>query len=1660
MTQLGTKPPDFSGLLDAVQSPSKPPDFSSLLAATSEQSKAPSFDSLLDVLKSDPADFGPPPKSNIPQAEWDDKVANVVKGITRGTLTVGSGGLKGIGVFRTQAINFLTEKIASFLSGQNIKDPERRQVIDDAIFRFGNDVDSKIREKFKSDPRLAGSFFFNKVPEAIGSTLGFVGIGIATGGAGTISRVASLATKIRRGAGVVTAASLLETSSIFDQIKARGGTDQDAAIQSIKNGLKGGALELIPISRLFKILDRSSAGTFTGTIKRLLKDGVVQGFEESIQELAQEASAQEAIAEIVGTDPDLVNQLQEAAEVGGVSGFIMGVLFSIIGGRRGRTRFNPDTGRQEPAPAPQPGLTVEAQPAADRPVTDATGPPAIPLASKEDRLAFQKQQLQTLELAEVNAIATSRPKKRTSGKARGTISPDAPFASINKALENQGAGKVTRSEKNDLVREAKTIVQQPPATKQTVKRITKKSQVDILAKVFDDDPERIDGTPPDAVDDPDATVEQPRRPGYTFLPAFKSQAQEVRNLLPDNLKKNVKTIKSGSRRTGSEDGQDVMGDIGAQAMADAIITFGGTEAQSQEAKAKRAKEFILENTEGVTSEERIAAQNLDLLEKVGREGIDTINVSDLKVGDTVEIDDVEHVVKSKGQGVLTLENGVELFLPQEGELAIDKGTLEEGTTELTTADLRTQLTEQGQKGLQGLSRKRLESKLAAIEARAELGGAIDDLARFLGGRLGANQIVDPEVIKRVAKIVTTAVNAGVKSFADIVNAIADKFSSAAVRKLEPIIRAEYERLRATNPSLEEAGNLNEILGKRKPTPPKAKAPKKPKVAAEPVDTVTPEGNVPPTDAQKRDLAAMPLPPERAAGEIFDRFHADRDEAVREADNDAENHRKEIRRIVGTRLHGAKAQAMDRAIHLYIDLKGRFDEQIGRWATNLTDAQIDILNDAQKLPDAAVALANTIIKENQVAGRTAENAGILKATIENYTARIWRRPTRAQDKAGAKEANLSLKQFRLKTDRAKRRTLESILHGWSLGKELRIQGATIAQNMTRSELAQTRFTQRLVDEAQELGVMSTKREQGFVQSTIPGLRKWEWIGSAENAKIYSRNVFFSVTRMLPTETVEGDLWQEVPLYVEKDMARRLNAVFGRSVLFDIPGVTAFTKFNSIFKHLVLFYSFFHHQAFGRSSILGSRSINIIKSYREGQKAIEGFTPELRELVRAGMTLGEVRDWDEMLLKERTRIGEKIDRIPMAKQIRAYLFDLRDRSTDFLFKRLGANLKAQTALLDYAHLLQKHHKRLEAGTLTRHELAKEAANIANNDFGGLHLGRLQRNPSIQHAMQLLLLAPDWTESNIRSMVDTLSPQIGAVKKLLGREEADFDRNIRAEVARAFWFRIIAKVTIANVLFNYVMAALDDAEKDDKDLTTSKKFVRNYQAAWKEGRLRWLDVDITPIYRALGGRTQKRKWFSLIGHFRDPIKFLVDPRKSGKHKSSIAAKIAFEFESGTDWAGRSFTTWRELLGIDDKGLYKVSRKGKFEAGDPKGGKLKGQLVKFNLGQANLSYPEYLSFLIHTGRGLLPIAGQQAWGWYAGEMDGFDAITKSLGLYTATDYPKPPLEGEELEARIDLLNARIEKLSEFRRVETRPIEVRRAGIAAARAELLTLARTSKPRP
>lgn len=692
-------------------------------------------------------------------------------------------------------------------------------------------------------------------------------------------------------------------------------------------------------------------------------------------------------------------------------------------------------------------------------------------------------------------------------------------------------------------------------------------------------------------------------------------------------------------------------------------------------------------------------------------------------------------------------------------------------------------------------------------------------------------------------------------------------------------------------------------------------------------------------------------------EIKDVWFGEKDWQAQKAKIESAILQKQILEITKERKYRELSQNLDKAIQIYIDLK-RNPAHLEKYFNDLTPDQQKIVKLSQNLAAEQRALADHIAQQYKDIGLQAKKADVIRNTIDNYVARIW--------KIDKKIPTEQMRRFGITTRHAKARKLETIVEGWAKGYELQVEGATNNLAILKEEITNVVQDKKFIKKLQKLKdvegspLISTKQLEGYKRVEHPNFRLWKFTGQTTAEDLRGRNFL---------QTPEGTILERREVYAPAKIAKELNNIMGVSKLKGIKAIDVITKYNSIFKNWILQSNLFHHLAFMRSFYLGSAPTKATKvgekfvdtlkdmtprqAYRSGERAIMEMTPEIELLVRNGLTLGRIQDWEEGIIRrENTFIGDVLEKTKVTKAIKDKIELFRQQQTNFLFEHLGQGLKAKAALIELKQILKKHPE------MDPNEAAKIAANLANDDFGGLHLRRMARNPTVQHIFRLFALAPDWTESNIRSMIKA------------------FKKGTEGEVYRRFWARILVKGMLATLLINAVL--------------NGEETIDSYKKAWKEGKLKWLDVDVTNIYKFFGGDTSARKYFSILEHFKDPLKFAVDPIKAAHYKGSVIYGTIFEAITGEDWAGRRFTAFEDLA--------KTGVTVEYAPWKPKPGK----------------YSTLPSYVISQIKGTQPVQVQNLINWWAGEMEAFDAIANSLGLGVRTTYPKKkevaPMELPEL--------------------------------------------------
>lgn len=647
---------------------------------------------------------------------------------------------------------------------------------------------------------------------------------------------------------------------------------------------------------------------------------------------------------------------------------------------------------------------------------------------------------------------------------------------------------------------------------------------------------------------------------------------------------------------------------------------------------------------------------------------------------------------------------------------------------------------------------------------------------------------------------------------------------------------------------------------------------------------------------------------------------------------------------------------------------------------LTKQQIAVIDKSNNLTPKELTFVDEITSIYNEVGKLNIEERVLRNLEDNYAARLWN--------LSMPDAQRVYTTFYKDTRHAKDRRINTIVEGWSQGLKLQVSGATQNLGLYKDTMIKTLLQRKLFNALKEVigEVDSVKRPGKKMRQKL--LLPYKAAGYTKidlsNFKMYSPlEIGDPGGKILETE--DGTVLKETAIYAPKEIAKNIEKLFGVSILKKSDFINTFSKYNALIKVITLALSGFHALAFVASYYLGAptgfKNLNVYKAFKEGNRMGENLDPIIIQGIRNRLTVDLKQDWQISYLHENNVLNSLMDKTKTTGWIKDQVVILNERWLNWVFSSFGAGLKMKTFALEYQKQLAKFP------SIDPNIIARNVADLVNSDFGGLHLKGLKRSPTIQHLLQLGLLAPDWTESNLRTVT-------GMFRKT-GKNPA----HIR-QLHRHFWARIVVKGLAATAFVNLSLALLtgtgNDRWEDIEDFfnQTMKSWEQmitelgrgNFRRGYKrytqgtdsavELVRELTSVNITPIYKYFGGNDNDRKYFSIFRHFSDPVKFVLKPGIVLRHKASMAGHMLADAYNQEDWKGRRFTTIPELLG--GEGL--VTYKSRYAEGTP------------------IVDSWYLSYALSQIIGHTPIGMNNLISSISGETEYADSILNTLGVHVAT--------------------------------------------------------------
>jgi hypothetical protein len=195
--------------------------------------------------------------------------------------------------------------------------------------------------------------------------------------------------------------------------------------------------------------------------------------------------------------------------------------------------------------------------------------------------------------------------------------------------------------------------------------------------------------------------------------------------------------------------------------------------------------------------------------------------------------------------------------------------------------------------------------------------------------------------------------------------------------------------------------------------------------------------------------------------------------------------------------------------------------------------------------------------------------------------------------------------------------------------------------------------------------------------------------------------------------------------------------------DVSVGRKFLKISSEGKHLLLSLSPFHLAQEGlRAVMTGINPFGKLDFDLDNDAALQYG-------VVHGLTLGGARRGLESFSEGVASHSSIIDKIPGLRTIQGEM-------QHFLFDRYIPGLKARA----YKSLFERYQQTYSDISTT--EAAQLAAAHSNELFGGLNYAQMGRSMATQDFLRATTLAPDWLESEVRSLYRSLDPKRGAVMR----------------------------------------------------------------------------------------------------------------------------------------------------------------------------------------------------------------------------------------------------------------------------------------------------------
>lgn len=625
-----------------------------------------------------------------------------------------------------------------------------------------------------------------------------------------------------------------------------------------------------------------------------------------------------------------------------------------------------------------------------------------------------------------------------------------------------------------------------------------------------------------------------------------------------------------------------------------------------------------------------------------------------------------------------------------------------------------------------------------------------------------------------------------------------------------------------------------------------------------------------------------------------------------------------------RDHSKRELLAGMAIHLYRDTmrKPNADEIVVRNWDKMPSSMRLVTLIAKNLTPRMKEIASRFDKYYADFRAIGNKAGMNIKEVENYANRFYKWDDTPKERL--------MKSMSMKTEsnHEKARKLESMLDIYTHNGRLDLVGSSQALRAYMDEIQEVVLNRMFIKLGRTLVDPDSKRPV-FVT------------GKEQPPKGYQR---------INTQNFKVGLDN---LYAPKNVAEHIDNIFRPSAWRTLPVVSSILKLNWIIKNNILTKSLFHFINLTTGYVFGSpypfSKTAPWKASKWGHELAETMAPVIELGLANGLEIGTYKN-----------IGHEAVRMQANNASQRTVRHEIDQYN--LFTKYGDGLKMASYYGHFNRILKNHPD------IDTNEAARRAAEIANDDFGGINYKRIPwMSKNFQDFLSLVLFAPDWQLGNMSSFFKSFvnKDDVGKLRVL-----SEF-----SEEYRKFWTSAVIKITVTASLLNMVFNdGLTTFENEDPRADKNHGFFNTIRKAGI--------IDLTNIYRGVTGdnNTKDRYYYNLFMWMGEGLDLIEDPAKFFKNKGSYVSRMWSTFQTGKDWRGRPFTGKKELAKT-----LKIVKDSSYHSPE-----------EHFWDQA----PSMALYMVQSG---LPIPVAAAFGYLDGTLAGMETLGNMTGVKVRRVQPNP---------------------------------------------------------